>query len=96
MVIYSKKLFNFLNGHKYCLYVHFMNHYGHNMDVMVTFPTMCSKLKFHKTITRKISTHNSELDCQYLRGKYSIVENLPIPAVTKIDNCSYCSVEQCV
>ena len=36
------------------------------------------------------------MDCQYLRGKYSIVKNLPRPAVKEIDNHSYCSVKQCI
>ena len=52
------------------------------------------KLVYGKTITSTIVTHNSELDCQYLRGKYSIVQNLPIPAVKEIDNHLYCSLEQ--
>ena len=56
-------------------------------------------LKFGKKkliIRTTIATHNSELDCQYLRGKYSIVKNLPTPAVIEIDNHSYCSVKQCI
>ena len=31
-----------------------------------------------------------------MRGKYSIVQNLPRPAVIKINNYSYCSVKQCI
>ena len=33
---------------------------------------------------------------QYLREKYYIVKNLPIPAVIEIDDHSYCSVKQCI
>ena len=47
-----------------------------------------------KIIRTKIATYHSELDCQYLRGKYSIVQNLPRPAVIEIDDHSYCSVKQ--
>ena len=35
------------------------------------------------------------MDCQYLREKYSIVKNLPRPAI-EIDNHSHCSVKQCI
>ena len=36
------------------------------------------------------------MDCQYLRGKYFIVKNLPRTAAIEIDTYSYYSVKQCI
>ena len=47
-------------------------------------------------IRTTIATHNSELDYQYLRGKYYIVQNLSRTTVIEIDNHSYCSIKQCI
>ena len=52
------------------------------------------KFEIIKTIRTTIATHDSELDCQYLRVKYSIVQHLPRLAIIEIDNYSYCSVKQ--
>ena len=73
-----------------------MEHHDHNMDIMVTYFTICSNLKYENTIRTTITTHYSELDYQYLRGKYFIVQNLPKTAVIKIDNHSYYSAKQCI
>ena len=61
---------------------------------MVAYSKIYSNLIYDKTIRTKVATYNSELYYQYLRLKYSIVQNLSRPAVKKIDNHLYYSVKK--
>ena len=70
-----------------------LSHYG---TLWTQYEQYGHLFNIKKKIRTTIATHHSELDCQYLRGKFSIVQNLPRPAVIEIDDHSYCSVKQCI